>query len=381
MRTVAQYVFEGATKTAEQADVLLVAANKAVETWLKGKGATSAGACNITLTDGRSAHYESARTSCKSGTISKWVLEETGQSRFSTNLALARSGPDIAFTCTLSTGSTAAAIAPSPFIARCPRVVRDLLQIAPGWRVGTTNVPCTALKFAGGAHAPDLVRHLRCPERALPIVVASSCDGFLLHPKLIDLLASNVCGPAIVADLDDEAAWAMTHELGKEWSCYNGAIRIYWPGLDAKQPPRRHPLWTSERLMYNASDTEFASRRIRGIIRRRIFSVSSFAREQPALLGRLEDETAKEALQEKLTLATNADDYKKFAEEYAQENDNLRLQLRQERESVKQLRQDLYQLQLAREWADADEEVAPDEVTPPDSVEDAVAQARRTYAQ
>ena len=381
MRTVAQYVFEGATKSVEQADALLAAARKAVEAWLKGKGAASQGHGKLTLPDGRSAHYKTLETSCKSGTVSKWTLEETGQSRFSTNLALARSGPEIAFSCSLSTGSTAAAIAPSSFTARCPRVIKDLLKLSPGWRVGATIVPYTALTFAGETQAPDLVNRLLSPERALPVVVASRYEGFLLHPNLLELLASDVCGLAIVVDLDDKAAWAMTHQLGKEWSCYNGAIRIYWPHLNTRQNPRNHPLWTSERLMYDAVDTEFASRRIRDIIRKRLFSVSSFALGQPVLFDRLEDESAKEALQEKLALAASADDYKTFAEEYAQENDNLRLQLRQERDNIKQLRQDLYQLQLAREWADADEAVAPDEATPPDCVQDAVTQARRNYAQ
>jgi hypothetical protein len=260
-------------------------------------------------------------------------------------------------------------------------VIKNLLQLPPGWRVGTTAIPCKALTFSGEAQAPDLVNRLLSPERALPIIVASRYDGFLLHPMLIAQLASDLCGLAIVADLDDKAAWAVTHQLGKEWSCYNGAIRIYWPRLDRMQQPRSHPLWTSERLMYHAADTKFASRRIRDIIRRRLFSVSSFALEQPPLFDRLEDETAKEAIQEKFALAANANDYKTFAEEYAQENEDLRFQLRQERDNIKQLRQDLYQLQLAREWANADEEVAPDELTPPDSVEDAVTQARRSYAQ
>jgi hypothetical protein len=381
MRTVAQYVFEGVTSSAEQADALYAAANKAVAAWLKGKGATGDGPAELTLSDGRTANYEAIRTSCRSGTVSKWSLEETGQSRFSTYLALARSGPDVAFTCILSTGFNAAAITPSSFTARCPGVIKNLLQLPPGWRVGTTAIPCKALTFSGEAQAPDLVNRLLSPERALPIIVASRYDGFLLHPMLIAQLASDLCGLAIVADLDDKAAWAVTHQLGKEWSCYNGAIRIYWPRLDRMQQPRSHPLWTSERLMYHAADTKFASRRIRDIIRRRLFSVSSFALEQPPLFDRLEDETAKEAIQEKFALAANANDYKTFAEEYAQENEDLRFQLRQERDNIKQLRQDLYQLQLAREWANADEEVAPDELTPPDSVEDAVTQARRSYAQ
>jgi hypothetical protein len=44
----------------------------------------------------------------------------------------------------------------------------------------------------------------------------------------------------MVADLDDDAAWGMTNQLGKEWSCYDGAVRICWPHLDTQQNPLNH---------------------------------------------------------------------------------------------------------------------------------------------
>jgi hypothetical protein len=116
-------------------------------------------------------------------------------------------------------------------------VIKNLLQLPPGWRVGTTAIPCKALTFSGEAQAPDLVNRLLSPERALPIIVASRYDGFLLHPMLIAQLASDLCGLAIVADLDDKAAWAVTHQLGKEWSCYNGA----WTGCSSREATHSGP--------------------------------------------------------------------------------------------------------------------------------------------
>jgi len=258
--------------------------------------------------------------------------------------------------------------------------MKDVLKLHPGWRVGETAVEYEAIKFSDPQEANALVTRLLSPTRTLPIIIASRYDGFLLHPTLVDVLAADICGLGMAADVNDEAAWEMTRLLGKEWSCYNGAIRIYWPHLDTQQNPRIHPLWTSERLMYLASGTEDASRRIRSAIRKRLFSVSAFAVEQPPLFDRLEDESAHEALQEKMKLAANAQDYQGLAEEYGKENDHLRLQLRQERENIKQLRQDLYQLQMAHAWADADEDVTPDEETPLASVQDAVEKARKLYA-
>src|SRR6266850_325297 len=383
MRTVAQYAFIGASADPAQAANLFEQSRSAVETWLRSKGVTDPNSsCAMQLEHGRTAEFESVRQGCGSGSARRWTLSESaGPTRFSTTIGLAGAGAEVAFTCNLSSGSTATSIAPRAFTARCPRVIKDILSLQPGWRIGDTAVECEALRFSGSAQANALVARLFSPTRTLPIVVASRYDGFLLHPNLVDVLAADICGLGLAADADDETAWEMTRLMGKEWSCYNGAIRIYWPHLDTHQNPRSHPLWTSDRLMYLAAGTEDAARRIRSAIRKRLFSVSAFAVEQPPLFDRLEDESAREALQEKMTLATTAEDYKGLAEDYSKENDTLRLQLRQERDNIKQLRQDLYQLQVAKAWADADEEVAPDEDTPPVSVQEAVDKARRLYVQ
>jgi hypothetical protein len=382
MRTVAQYAFTSHTSDPANGNALFLESCRMVETWLTSKGIANPNDGKIHLHDGRIADFESVRQTCSLGAFSSWTLSEpSGATRFSTMLALANAGAEVAFTCNLSTGSTATVIAPQPFTARCPYVVKDILKLKPGWCIGDTPVECEPLRFSGSEDAKALVTRILSPRRTLPIVVASRYDGFPLHPNIVDVLASDICGLGIVADLNDDAAWEMTALMGKEWSCYNGAIRIYWPHLDTRQNPRNHPLWTSERLMYLVTGTEDAARRIRNVIRKRLFSVSAFGVERPSLFEKLEDESAREASQEKLALATTAGEYKEFAELYAKENESLRLQLRQERDNIKQLRQDLYQLQLVKAWESTDEEVAPDEETPPISLQDAVDKARRLYAQ
>ncbi len=379
---MAQYAFTGKSTDRNQAKVLFDLSCQLIERWLKTKGFTGADSGNFQLSDGAIGELEIFRLQCTSGSICRWILTETREeNQFSTKLELANAGAEAVCTCSLSSGSTGNAIAPRSFTARCPGVLRDILKQHPGWCVGTNAVPTAPLPaFVGTKSALPLVSQILSATRTLPIIVVSRYEGFLLHPSLVEILAADVCGLGIVADIDDEAAWEMTRQIGKEWSCFNGAIRIYWPNLDRNQSPRSHPLWTSERLTYKAGDTEDAARRIRNVIRKRLFSVSTFAREQPALLDRLEDESVREAFQEKLRLATSAEDYQKLAEEFDQENVSLRHQLRQERENIKQLRQDLYNLQLARAYADADEEVKPDEETPLETVGDAVDKARRLYA-
>jgi hypothetical protein len=382
MKTVAQYAFTGNTKDKNQAKTLFDHSCQILEKWLKAKGFTGSESGKFTLSDGAFGDLEIYRLKCIPGSICRWILTETRkENQFSTKLELAIADAELVCTCSLSSGSTGKAIAPRSFTARCPGVLRDILKQQPGWCIGTSIVPTTPLPaFVGKKSALPLVSEILSATRTLPIIVISRYDGFLLHPSLVKILAADVCGLGIVADIDDEAAWEMTRQIGKEWSCFNGGIRIYWPNLDRDQSPRSHPLWTSERLMYMVSDTEQAARRIRNVIRKRLFSVSTFALGQSPLLDRLEDESAHEVFQEKLRLATSAEDYQNLAEEFDRENVSLRHQLRQEREIIKQLRQDLYNLQLVRAYADADEEVTPDEDTPPETVEDAVDKAQRIYA-
>lgn len=382
MRTVAQYAFNGAAKTNDEAKQLFERSCKAVESWLADKGELDTLSKKLQLEDGRTADCEVIRTTCASGATAKWVLaEDSGATRFSTTLELANAGAEVALSCILLTGFTDAAIAPRPFTARCPKVLREILGLPPGWRIGASDVPCGALKFSDAAQVTKLVGELRSPQRALPLIVVSSYDGFLLHPNLVDVLSNDICGLGIVVQLSDDAAWELTKQVGKEWSCYNGAIRIYWPHLDTQSNPRSHPLWTSERLMQRVEGTEHASRRIRNSLRKRLFSISAFAVEPPSLFGRIESERARRAFQERAEFATTAEEYKQLAQEYATDNDGLRQQLQQERERVRQLREDLYRIQLTNAWADTDEEVAPVEDTPPESVGDAVERAKRDYAQ
>ena len=36
------------------------------------------------------------------------------------------------------------------------------------------------------------------------------------------------------------AAWTRTNELGKVYSVFDGAMRIWWPGFSTDDPPPRH---------------------------------------------------------------------------------------------------------------------------------------------
>jgi hypothetical protein len=83
------------------------------------------------------------------------------------------------------------------------------------------------------------------PDRALPLLVISpNVDGsFSVVPEE---LADRLAGLCIVAVLQSQAAtFKLTDLVGRELSCFNGAARLYWPGLSPKSNPWQHPFYLS----------------------------------------------------------------------------------------------------------------------------------------
>ena len=66
-------------------------------------------------------------------------------------------------------------------------------------------------------------------------------------------LASDLAGSAHVMVID----WDVTYEFSRivvdEWSCFGGAVRIYWPGLFdfETDDPYVHPLYTAQTIRRN----------------------------------------------------------------------------------------------------------------------------------
>lgn len=84
------------------------------------------------------------------------------------------------------------------------------------------------------------------PERRLPLVALSrdwrnetSIDSGRMQRLLT--------GIASVVVLDSDVGDAVVAHLGRrQLACYNGAVRIYWPGFALNDGPAQHPFWTSQ---------------------------------------------------------------------------------------------------------------------------------------
>src|SRR5439155_25645737 len=83
------------------------------------------------------------------------------------------------------------------------------------------------------------------PGRPLPLVLLTphpDTGGPIVDPER---LLDEILGLAPVVELSTgDATFALTRRLGKEWSCFWGAVRIYWPGLNPGADDfRRHPIF------------------------------------------------------------------------------------------------------------------------------------------
>lgn len=130
-----------------------------------------------------------------------------------------------------------------------PRVVREILaQLS----AEADGVALTEKAESVAADDLDSFVDLLTRPRRLP-VVALSRDEAGATPVDPATLARDLAGGAHLRILDSGASWELTRRLGKAWSVYNRAIRIYLPGVSEEDDPFRHPL-----SLWNALRTEKA---------------------------------------------------------------------------------------------------------------------------
>lgn len=380
MRKVAQLAFTAASTPDTVAGEWFPLVAAAIDDWLRLKGQLDPPSGEVRYPDGRIARLSSERISSSIGDLATWTLSEpTLGGRFTTELGLAYSGGEISFGCVLSAGNPNNVLTPIAVETRSPQVVRRVSELNIPWHVGQRRLSTRPLMSRGIQGGRELVDALRSRERSLPIIGVSNRDGLPLHPLLTQSIARDVVGLALVTDLDDQASWELTRQLGREWSCFGGAIRLYWPLLNMEGDPRTHPLWTGQRLVENSPTSEDAADRIRAVLRRRLFATASFALESPAVFERIRRAALEEELRSRRQLAQDHADFQQLAGSYALANDDLRIELAREQAISKQLRRDLHALQIQFEWRDADE-LEPSTAAPLTRVEDALQRARRELA-
>ena len=143
-------------------------------------------------------------------------------------------------------------ISPVEFNLKRPRVVGTLLRQF----LCTQGGARLSLEPRGlsASLVPEFVQERLCSSnRRLPIVLVSrttTSEKWLIDPADLN---NELAGIAEVCTLDDKwAAYALSDEIGKIYSCYNGAVRIYWPDFDLAQRPYS-PIYMPDKVLDEGS--------------------------------------------------------------------------------------------------------------------------------
>lgn len=158
-------------------------------------------------------------------------------------------------------------IAPAHYAVGAPAVVRIICQQEV--LIGDMRVKATVYPLPD-EDIDQFIGLLQAEQRRLPVALLTPfANG---EPNELDArtLADHLAGVAIVAEaLTPDTTRALSERLGK-LGCYDGGVRVYWPGFDSSDDLRRHPLMLGMRISFVGPD------RAARIIERSIFSVAAF---------------------------------------------------------------------------------------------------------
>jgi hypothetical protein len=277
--------------------------------------------------------WQQARHGERRWQLLRLIEDLGGGQRFETSISVTDTGRSVVVYATLASGLSSSAVTPVPTNAKCPRPVRRILDMHGAWYHGATKIrgPNRVEGREAGSHFAE---EIRFADRTLPLIVISEDEGELTLPGLDEDLGRMLVGLANVTVIDDDASWGLSDVLGKENSCYLGAVRVYWPRYEMN----RHPLWTVRRLLDGrATADQFGAQ-----LRSQIMRVSALSTVRPSEIDeiRLEADRAwLRSLQERLKSST---EWEELGELYARENAELRREKEVLENENAQLRDELH---------------------------------------
>jgi hypothetical protein len=167
---------------------------------------------------------------------------------WNTSCTIASDGQAVQVAFVLRISSASFVVKPASFKLGRPRVLAKILTDFPcsldGVPIPTKHTVVTQQDIAR-----LVAGTLMNTSRVLPVIVVSP-DSWTdrLHVAPGKLQGQLLGFAEIVALKDKWAAFRLTDEVGRELSCYNGAVRLYWPGLRRDSDWRDHPLYFPDRL-------------------------------------------------------------------------------------------------------------------------------------
>jgi len=353
MQKVAAYLLErrddmnwAEARTAEAAHLRGVVTN-----WLTSKGASVKGPTGVYQPEDGSVGTFSINEAVDDNR-SWWMVQLDEQSaeglRFSVAVSITASNDRVSVYVTLEAGWTTSRIMPASVDARCPRIVRELLNLPGSWYHGT-SILRRKTAVEGFDAGEGLAAEIEHSARSVPLVVVSVPNGSAALPGIDTSVDYDLAGLANVVVVDEDASWAVTDVLGSGFSCYSGAIRLYWPHFSTKQDRFAHPLWTGDRLRpVGASEAE-ARDRFRRHLRSTLFRAAALSVTRPREIDDIRDTVDRTAIAALRERATSLKEFEKLADSYAADNDQLRAERTELRAQVESLQGEVAKLDVDRQ--------------------------------
>lgn len=299
MHSLAAYSFETSLES-DQAELRLQRVDELVDAWLARKGA------EVRLTEGSflsrsgdgTGQFSRKLTDTTVGSLREVELIETAHTgeMFTTVLQVAFHTGTLSVFATLGVTPESVIVAPMNLNPRCPAVIRSLIEEFHDWTFGGQPVPLpTPFAATQEADVLSLRDALRSSQRRLPVVVISCDEDEMVWRGLPEAMGRHLIGLADVAFVDAESSWTLTDELGKQDSCYLGAVRLYWPRANA-DGGLRGQTWTASRLV-SFGENDAGMNRFLSTIRQTVMSAAALTMSPPKGVREVQQAATRERLQ------------------------------------------------------------------------------------
>ncbi len=321
MRKVAGYILEHADNTDRPWP-----GDEVVLDWLGKKGIIDPKQdTHFSTRDGLEGRYLREQYQSDNGDLIRHVLTEpAGQrSELTTTINQFTTPERTGIYVGMQVGMLGPLLAPDQVECHTPYLIRCLAELNV---FGLNGIPIVRRPYEfpfdnDGFKLHNIMVHT---DRSIPLVCVSEDEDGPLTDGLADDLADALCGHAIVARVGRNASWRLTDIVGKEWSVFNGAVRVYWPRMAEDDNPYHHMLWMKPRLLDSAPTPRAAAVKLKNGLRRQFMQLSATTIHQPDVIGDIIDRATNAAfIAERRALVEQAD-YEQVATSYANENDQLR---------------------------------------------------------
>ena len=303
------------------------------------------------------------------------IEEEVGGGSLRTQVTLLGSPKGVSILCLQ--GMVSSSISPPTAQFALPRFVGTLIQELGDCRAGKSSDRLFRQVFRVNDRAVEEFAELVfSSDRLLPLVAISELDGRPLTRSFPDQLAERLAGVAHVCQLSSDASWRLTGQLGRAWSCYNGGVKLYWPGARNEGSAYFHPLWTYDRISQHSSSDVDGAKFVTGELITKILDASTY-RSVEREFRDFDRDLRRRSIETEIEAARTGDDFKVLAELYEDDNHKLQERLDDALEDIDRLKRRLTATYNSTSFSN--EEPAEEELSPPTTVEEAVNGAKSAF--